>query len=43
MVKLAHELGGGDNYFDLFYGRPRREQRPAFEASAIQQPSRRAA
>jgi hypothetical protein len=44
MVKLAHELGGGDNYFDLFYGgRMRPESRPVFEASAIQRPSRRAA
>lgn len=41
MVKFAHELGDGDNYFELFYGRRRLE--PTFEAPATQQPSRRAA
>ncbi len=39
MVKLAHELGDGDNYFETFYGRPRLEPRPAFEDRS----SRRAA
>jgi hypothetical protein len=35
MVKLAHELGDGDNYFDVFYASRRRpETSPAFEASA---------
>ncbi|GAC1509584.1 MAG: hypothetical protein NVS1B3_11770 [Candidatus Dormibacteraceae bacterium] len=43
MVKLAHELGGGDNYFELFYGRPRRAPRSAFEAPAIPQAHQRAA
>ena len=23
MVKLAHELGGGQNFFEVFYGRQR--------------------
>jgi hypothetical protein len=43
MVKLAHELGEGQNFFEVFYGRQRRELMPAtFEAPAVQ-PSRRAA
>jgi hypothetical protein len=25
MVKLAHDLGEGDNFFEVFYGRPRPE------------------
>jgi hypothetical protein len=41
MVKLAHELGDGDNFFQTFYGRQRPEPRPAFEAPAVQ-PSRAA-
>ena len=37
MVKLAHELGDGDNYFDVFYAARRHpETSPAFEASAAQ-------
>jgi hypothetical protein len=42
MVKLAHEMGEGQNFFEVFYGRQRRELTPApFEASV--QPARRAA
>jgi hypothetical protein len=34
MVKLAHELGGGDNYFEVFYSQRRRpEATPAVEAA----------
>ena len=29
MVKLAHELGDGDNYFEVFYPRRRAEAPPA--------------
>jgi hypothetical protein len=37
MVKLAHELGDGDNYFDVFYsGRRRPDATPASEAPAVQ-------
>ena len=43
MVKLAHEMGERPNYFEVFYGRQRRELTPvAFEAPAVQ-PSQRAA
>ncbi|MDQ2944239.1 MAG: hypothetical protein M3R21_11305 [Candidatus Dormibacteraeota bacterium] len=42
MVKLAHELGEGDNYFETFYGRLRREPRPTFEAPAVQSSQRAA-
>jgi hypothetical protein len=31
LVKLAHDLGEGDNYFETFYGGRRHEPRPAFE------------
>jgi hypothetical protein len=42
MVKLAHEMGEGQNFFEVFYGRQRRELAPAaFEAQV--QPSQRAA
>jgi hypothetical protein len=42
MVKLAHEMGGRQNFFEVFYGRQRRELAPAsFEAPAV--PSQRAA
>ena len=43
MVKLAHDLGGGDNFFEVFYGSGRLEPRPAFEGPAVQQPTQRAA
>jgi hypothetical protein len=37
MVKLAHELQGGDNYFEVFYSQRRRpEATPTFEAPAAQ-------
>jgi hypothetical protein len=36
MVKLAHELGDGDNYFEVFYARRRPEADPAFEAPATE-------
>jgi hypothetical protein len=43
MVKLAHEMGDEQNFFEVFYGRQRADVRAAaFEASAVQQ-SRRAA
>ena len=29
MVKLAHEMGGGQNFFEVFYGRHRLQTRPA--------------
>ena len=41
MVKLAHEMGEGQNYFEVFYGRQRLQPRPAVEPPA--QSSRRAA
>jgi hypothetical protein len=42
MVKLAHEMGGRQNFFEVFYGRQRRELTPAaFEAPSV--PSQRAA
>lgn len=37
MVKLAHELGDGDNFFEVFYSTRRRpDATPAFEAPAVQ-------
>jgi hypothetical protein len=43
LVKLAHEMGEGQNFFEVFYGRQRRELMPgAFEVPAAQ-PSQRAA
>jgi hypothetical protein len=43
MVKLAHEMGERPNFFEVFYGRQRRELTPlALEASAVE-PSQRAA
>jgi hypothetical protein len=42
MVKLAHEMGGGQNFFEVFYGRHRRELAPVpVDAPAV--PSQRAA
>jgi hypothetical protein len=41
MVKLAHEMGEGQNYFEVFYGRQRLQPRPAVDPPA--QSSRRAA
>ena len=35
MVKLAHELGGGQNFFEVFYGRHRLAG-PALEAPPAQ-------
>jgi hypothetical protein len=43
MVKLAHDLGDGDNFFEVFYGKGRLEPRPGFEAPAVPQPTQRAA
>jgi hypothetical protein len=43
MVKLAHDLGGGDNFFDVFYGSGRLAPRPALVAREVQQPTQRAA
>jgi hypothetical protein len=42
LVKLAHDLGEGDNYFKTFYGGRRPEPRPASESQAEQQPRRAA-
>jgi hypothetical protein len=42
MVKLAHELGDGQNHFEVFYGRHRLQPRPAIEAPPARS-SRRAA
>jgi hypothetical protein len=43
MVKLAHEMGDGQNFFEVFYGRHRHEPAPSgFESPAVQR-SRRAA
>jgi hypothetical protein len=43
MVKLAHELGEGQNFFEVFYGRQRRELRPAaLDAPAVQSSQRAA-
>jgi hypothetical protein len=41
MVKLAHEMGEGQNFFEVFYGRQRLQPRPALEAPT--QSSQRAA
>jgi hypothetical protein len=43
MVKLAHDLGGGDNFFEVFYGSGRLEPRPVSEAPVGPQPTQRAA
>jgi hypothetical protein len=42
MVKLAHEMGEGQNFFEVFYGRQRAQPKPALEAPPAQG-SRRAA
>ena len=42
MVKLAHELGEGQNFFEVFYGRQRLQPQPVLEAPPAQS-SRRAA
>lgn len=42
MVKLAHELGDSDGYFELFYGKRRTEPRPALETPETQVPPRAA-
>lgn len=34
MVKLAHDLGEGQNFFEVFYGRQRLQPRPELEAPA---------
>jgi hypothetical protein len=34
LVKLAHDLGEGDDYFETFYGRRSPQPQPAFEAQA---------
>jgi hypothetical protein len=39
MVKLAHDLGDGDNFFGVVYPMGRPEPGPAFEAPAPPQPS----
>lgn len=42
MVKLAHEMGDGQNFFDVFYGRQRLQPRPALEAPPAQSSQRAA-
>ena len=42
MVKLAHEMGGRQNFFEVFYGRQRRELSP-IPVEAPAGPSQRAA
>ena len=42
MVKLAHELGEGQNFFEVFYGRHRLQHQPVLEGPPAQD-SRRAA
>ena len=42
MVKLAHEMGEGQNFFEVFYGRQRSGPKPALEAPQAHS-SRRAA
>jgi hypothetical protein len=39
MVKLAHDLGDGDNFFEVVYPMGRHDPGPTFEASAVSQPS----
>ena len=36
MVKLAHEMGEGQNFFEVFYGRQRLQPRPALEMPSTQ-------
>ena len=36
MVRLAHELGDGDGYFEVFYGRRGAETSPALEPPGAQ-------
>ncbi|HYR50682.1 MAG TPA: hypothetical protein VES90_10890 [Candidatus Eisenbacteria bacterium] len=42
MVKLAHDLGEGQNFFEVFYGRQRLQSRPALEAPPAQSTQRAA-
>jgi len=42
MVKLAHEMGEGQNFFEVFYGRQRPQPEQTLEALSSQS-SRRAA
>ena len=42
MVKLAHEMGEGQNFFEVFYGRQRLQPRPSLEGPQVQS-TRRAA
>jgi len=43
LVKLAHDMGGGDNFFEVFYGSGRIEPRPTFDGREVHQPTQRAA
>jgi hypothetical protein len=36
MVKLAHEMGEGQNFFEVFYGRHRPQPEQALEAPSAQ-------
>jgi hypothetical protein len=42
MVRLAHELGDGDSYFEVFYGKRGAEPSPALEPPAAQSRTRAA-
>ena len=42
LVKLAHEMGEGQNFFEVFYGRPRPLPAPVVLETSTQ-PSQRAA
>jgi hypothetical protein len=42
MVKLAHEMGEGQNFFEVFYGRQRPPAKPALEAPSAQSSQRAA-
>jgi hypothetical protein len=42
LVKLAHEMGQGQNFFEVFYGRQLRELNPAVSEAPVR-PTRRAA
>jgi hypothetical protein len=36
MVKLAHDMGEGQNFFEVFYGRQRPQAKAALEAPPAQ-------
>jgi hypothetical protein len=42
MVKLAHDLGEGQNFFEIFYGRQRLQPRPTALEAPVQSSQRAA-